>query len=322
MIDADEIVIERLCNGLMDRDDIWWSRLICPGSWERVLGADASDFVSQWIEADRGMQRPPFAVLYPPLGLRRLKFEFAQITLWQVAVDLRFNVGVVDLIERPGLRHSSALRRVRPEFLASLKASGDRLESDSRNLEEAEHTEDVRTDDAPVSSPDDEPVNLTLENLLELLKADLLDLKKDDGISPKVVKRKLTKGDFVLDRAEDAARWTAFLLSLSHRRGNRLCVIDPEEPLTVLPNGPHELPFDLLALPSKPPEAVQIDEGWRAQCDVWLGAAIWRVSATVSNDGDVRVDWTERLAEAPENPPETQVGPVRLFDYAGEKYSA
>lgn len=319
MLDADDIVIDRICNGLMDREDIWWSRLICPGPWESVLGADASDFIKRWIAADRARFRPPFAVLYPPLGLRRLKFNFARITLWQVAVDLQFNIGVVDLIELPGLRPSSERRALRSDFLAQMKAFGDQPEPAAPKLEKADHTKDVPTDTPPATEPDDDPEDFILEYLLELTEADLSGLKKVSGMSPERIQRRIKRDGMVLECAEDAVRWTALLLSLSRRRTGRSCVIDPNDPLTMLPNGPHDISIDLSALPFNPPEAVQIDPGWRVQSDVWLGVAIWRITATVSTDGDVQVDRTERLADAPENPPEAQVGPVRLFDYPGEK---
>jgi hypothetical protein len=89
-----------LVGNLLDRDDVWWSPLLVPGQWEAVTGEAAAAFLTRWIDQDRRSNRPPFAALYPPLKILRLDLDFVPITLWQVAVDVCFDVGVVDLVEQ------------------------------------------------------------------------------------------------------------------------------------------------------------------------------------------------------------------------------
>ncbi len=314
MIISDGQAIELICRRLMDREDIWWSRLICPGAWEVISDGEAEAFLTHWIATDRQSDRPPFALLYPPLGIRRLVLDFASITLWQVAVDLRFSVGSVDLVERPAARQPKLGTR---EGLTGLNDLRPLALTNGEDRSQPRSIPEGLQDLLDSRGADGTPPTL-LRYLHEQVDGVLPALepaakKAADSLAPSEIAPRFG-ASFDLTRPEDAVVWTMLMLSLSRRAASRLCVVDPACPTAAVPAGPHDIALDLSALPVVRPKAHAKGDSWQVSCDVWVGAAIWRIVTNTDAQGVVQLTDVDWLADATTSPAEGRIGPVRFFD--------
>lgn len=304
--------IARMVKELLDRDDVWWSPLIVPGRWETVVGDDAENFLVRWIEKDRQNHCPPFAAQFPLLKILRLKPSFAPVTLWQVAVDLGFDVGVVDLIEQPGRSFSPSLHRFgreseRPK--QDLPKTLPLLAALSPPLTKDDDTEDGYSFGWSRGEP---RLSYLFENYHILPRIERDATQTSANLAPQNASDVLS-GDPLLNSVDDALAYALFAINLSRRGAGRLSVIDETCPLALLPHGPHNIALDLQDVPLLAPHAVEGSNGWEVTCDAWMGTGIWRLVLEVNKKADIDVLSATRVAHVPERPQEVWIGKARLF---------
>lgn len=285
MLEFDEAdTIARMAANLKDRDDVWWCPLLMPGRWEVVTGKDAESFLARWIATDRANGRPPFAALYPPLKILRLPMSWAPIILWQIAVDVRFDVGVVDMIEYTPdhHRHLSSIRRV------------------------LDYNEETAPEETPI-------IDYLLTILPVIGRIQRGKIPPAAELGPAAVMERLGCTVGPITNANSAIECLNFALSLSRRSDGRLAVVDPACPASLAPAATTPL-FDLPSLGVEAPVAAGADRQWSVNCVVWGGGGLWSLTAAVEDD-ELSIISIEKRADVPRRPPEAAVGIVRLFDY-------
>lgn len=311
----DKETIARMITDLRDREDVWWSPLLTPGRWETVKDEAAVAFLSQWIEKDRQETRPPFAALYPPLKIVRLNVAFAPITVWQVAVDLGFNVGVVDLIEAPRKKHPRIAPKNLKKPLLKLHDDGKRPPKSPlpTNMEDSKLPQDAEDNHLIKPHEQQRALSYASEIWRGLPQLQLGLIEPADNLGPTKAS-KILSGPVSLNTAEEAVSYTSFLLSLSRRAAGRFSVLDPDCPLAALPDGPHGIGLDVKTLPIITPSATKTDTGWDTICDAWYTDGIWRLTSQLDSKAVIKLQSATRIANIASKPPEAYIGCVRYFD--------
>ena len=263
---------------------VWRAPLLLPGNWNTVEPEAAVSLIERLLVHDSSRRQMPFLAVYPPLQILRRDFDFAHLTLWQIAVDVDFDVGIIDLAEFRGSTGHINFSRLRQPH--SNKPNADSADSEQQF--------GYLFDTIPI---------------LPRLEGGVVSNPKT--IDPLSLLNKIAEGAMVVS-APRALQATILSISLSRRINGRLWIVDPQDKRSIAAAGRDWPKPDLSRC--EPPAIVETPDGFCVTLYVWYGPALWRLGVRIEGSL-LRLAEINRLACAPPPPIETMVGPVRFAGF-------
>jgi len=279
-----------LLSGFVDHADAWRATLLVPGAWEQPDPEDSATLLAQIARDHTQSDHVPLPLLFRPLAAKRLRVCRGRFEIWQIALNIGFDVGIVDVIVRradtaPSRTESDDRRRLEERLVGS--------ESFHARVRRPDFSERIgqRLTRPPSTSGAASP-------------------NASERASPRQILEFFSEPGFPGNERE-AIEACTLALGLSYRDGGRLCVVFPDDLRALVPSARQPGAAGDNGWPILAPVARPDSGAYTVDLTVAYARQFFRVTAAIAQ-GSFALRSSERIGPAPAMAGETVIGFVRI----------
>lgn len=285
-------------DGFVDDARVWRGTLLIPGRWEVPTHVDTANFLAALSEDHKERGWIPLPLLFRPLAAKRLRLIHVPIDLWQIALNVNFDVGILDIFSKRTTKYAFGKQALRTSH---------RMPYIRAKVPDLTSRRTIST--SPLPAPDVPRVMLRdlLPTSFEEVGGKMMEQSELNSASAIGSVFGIGKAKLSNDAAIELG---TLCLGLSCRDNGRLRILYPDDHRALVPGSAPALSKKISQIIQAPSVKI-IDRLSLVTLSVAYETGLYRVTARVAPDG-VRLERAERLAAIRSFPSEFLVGPVRI----------